>query len=76
MLLVCIPFALFCHAEDGTQYAGLCTPALPLSHIPATAHDYDKEEFLVWFLLFGAFLSHQHLTERNKSHILHYLIST
>lgn len=49
MSLVCIPFVLFCHAEDGTQYAGLCTPALPLSHIPATAHDYNKEEFLVWF---------------------------
>lgn len=42
-------FCFVCHAEDRTQHAGLCTPALPLSHIPATAHDYDKEEFLVWF---------------------------
>lgn len=44
-------FAHICHAEDGTQHAGLCMTALPLSHAPTTVQSYNEQGFLSFGLV-------------------------
>lgn len=76
MLFVCFLFVLFVMLRmEPSMLVGACQ--FYQSHIPATVHYYNKEEFLVCFCfcLFGAFFSHQHLTDLNKSHIIYYLVS-
>lgn len=71
-------FAHICHAEGGPQHAGLCMPALPLSHAPTTVQSYNEQGGFPFFWFgfgFGAFSSHQHLIKLNKTHILNYLVS-